>query len=138
MSTLGATSNQFTLIHNPTLHVVSGTFASLPEGGTVVANNGVHFTITYHGGAGNDVVLTQTSLPTPPGLTGITQATNGNISLSGTGAPNVTYHVQANTNLNTTNWIILGPVTADNLGALIFTDTQAGLYPRRFYRFVYP
>jgi autotransporter-associated beta strand protein len=138
MSTLGATSNQFTLIHNPTLHVVSGTFAGLPEGGTVTANNGVHFTITYHGGAGNDVVLTQTSLPTPPDLSGIARLTNGNVNITGTGAPNVTYHVRANTNLATTNWVTIGAVTADNLGALIFTDSQAGTYPARFYRFVYP
>jgi autotransporter-associated beta strand protein len=139
MSTLGATNAHYTLIHNPTLHVISGTFSGLAEGATVTANNGVHFTITYHGGpTGNDVVLAQTSLPTPPNLTGITQLTNGIITITGTGAPNVTYHVQANTNLTTTNWINLAPVTANNLGALVFTDSQANLYPERFYRFVYP
>jgi autotransporter-associated beta strand protein len=138
MSTLGATSNQFILIHNPTAHVVSGIFAGLPEGATVTANNGVHFSISYHGGFGNDVVLTQTSLPAPPDITGITQLTNGIVALTGTGAPNLTYHVQANTNLTTNNWINLGTVTADNLGALVFTDSTAALYAEKFYRFVYP
>jgi hypothetical protein len=138
MSVLGATNSHYTLIHNPTTHVISGTFSGLAEGATVAANNGVHFTITYHGGpTGNDVVLTQTSLATPPNLTGITH-TNGNVTLTGTGAPTVTYHVQANANLTTTNWINLGTVIADNLGALAFTDSQANLYPERFYRFVYP
>lgn len=40
--------------------------------------------------------------------------------------------------LGTTNWVILGPVTADNLGALIWTDSQTGADPVRFYRIVYP
>jgi hypothetical protein len=138
MSMLGALSNQFTLLHNPTAHVVNGTFAGLPEGSTVTANNGVHFTITYHGGFGHDVVLTQTSVAAPPDITGITRHTNGNVTLNATGAPYTTYHILANTNLATTNWVSLGPITANNLGALIFTDSQAGAYAARFYRIVYP
>jgi hypothetical protein len=121
--------------------VVNGTFAGLPEGATVTANNGVHFTISYHGGSGNEVVLTQTSVPAssvPPGLAGITRLANGNVTLTGTGGPNLSYHIQANTDLGTTNWVILGPVTADNLGTLIWTDSQADTYPIRFYRIVYP
>jgi hypothetical protein len=141
MSGLGVISNQFTLIQNPTIHAVSGTFAGLPEGATVTASNGVHFAISYQGGSGNDVVLTQTStpaLPAPPNLTGITLLTNGNATLHATGAPNVTYHVLANTDLGTTNWVTLGPVTAANLGTLIWTDSQAGSYPVRFFWIVYP
>jgi autotransporter-associated beta strand protein len=138
MSGVGVTNAKYTLIHNPTLHVISGTFAGLAEGATVVANNGVHFTISYKGGYGNEVVLTQTGLPAPTDITGIARSTNGIVSLHGTGAPNATYHVQANTNLIGTNWINLGPVTADGVGALLFNDSQAGLYAQRFYRFVYP
>jgi autotransporter-associated beta strand protein len=139
MSGLGATNAHYTLLSNPTTHVISGTFNGLPEGATVTANNGVHFAITYHAGpTGNDVVLTQTSLATPPSLTGITHSTNGTVTLRGTGAPNVTYHVQATTSLAPPNWVGLGPITADNLGALVFTDSQAAAYPARFYRFVYP
>jgi autotransporter-associated beta strand protein len=138
MSGVGVTNAHYTLIHNPTLHVISGTFSGLPEGATVLANNGVPFTISYHGGYGNEVVLTQTALPAPTVITSIARATNGVVSLHGTGAPNVTYHVQANTNLTTTNWINLGPVIADGVGALLFNDSQAGTYAQRFYRFVYP
>jgi hypothetical protein len=40
--------------------------------------------------------------------------------------------------LATTNWVNLGPIIANNLGALIFTDSQAALYAQRFHRFVCP
>jgi hypothetical protein len=140
MSTPGGTNYQYVFINNDASDPVTGTFAGLPEGSTVVANNGAHFTISYQGNTGNDVVLTQTTVPSAarPQLTGIDRLTNGNITVSGSGTPSATYHVQANTNLTTTNWINLGPVTADSLGALVFTDSQAALYAERFYRFVYP
>jgi hypothetical protein len=138
MSVPGGIGNQFTLLHNPTIHVVNGTFAGLPEGATVTANNGAHLTISYHAGAGNDVVLTETSLPTLPYWTSISRMTNAAMALTGIGTTNVTYHILANTNLVTTNWVNLGPATANNLGALIFTDSQAAAYPARFYRIVYP
>jgi autotransporter-associated beta strand protein len=138
MTTPGGTNYHYVFINNALNNPVTGTFAGLPEGATVVANNGAHFTITYKGNKGNDVELTQTSVPVPPSLTAINRLTNGNVTVSGTGVPNVTYHLQANTNLATTNWGTLGPVTANNLGVLIFTDSQAGTYPARFYRFVYP
>jgi hypothetical protein len=40
--------------------------------------------------------------------------------------------------MSATNWVTLGTVAANNLGVLIFTDSQAAAYPARFYRFVYP
>jgi autotransporter-associated beta strand protein len=139
MSVVGATNTHYTLIHNPTAHVISGIFNGLAEGATVTANNGVHLTITYHGGpTGNDVVLTQTTAPLSPTLTAISHATNGVVTLSGLGAPTVMYHVQATTNLAPATWIDLGPATADSLGTLGFTDAQAGTLPQRFYRLVYP
>jgi autotransporter-associated beta strand protein len=141
MTIPGATNNQYVIVNNDATDPVTGTFAGLPEGATVIANNGAHFTISYHGSIGsNDVVLTQTTVPSAarPQLTSIARLTSGNITLSGSGTPNAIYHVQANTNLMTTNWINLGPVTADGLGALVFTDSQAALYSERFYRFVYP
>ena len=47
----------FVLVDNDGSDPVSGTFAGLPNGGTVVFN-GVTLTINYAGGDGNDVVLT--------------------------------------------------------------------------------
>jgi autotransporter-associated beta strand protein len=51
---------QFMLIDNDGTDPVAGTFAGLPEGGTIVAasEDGHEFTISYRGGDGNDVVLT--------------------------------------------------------------------------------
>ena len=138
MSDLGISNSVLTLIKNNGASAVTGTFTNLPEGATLAVPSGAKFKISYKGGTGKDVVLTQTSVPAPPDIAGVTRLTNGNITLSGSGAPNTTYHVQANTNLASTNWLTISPVTANNLGALIWTDSQAGMYAQRFYRFVYP
>jgi autotransporter-associated beta strand protein len=50
----------FPIIDNDGNDAVVGTFAGLPEGATI-SNNGYQFTISYHGGDGNDVVLTNVS-----------------------------------------------------------------------------
>ena len=66
--------NAFPIIVNDGADPVVGTFAGLPEGATFVGN-GRQFSITYAGGTGNDVVLTQlgavspTSTPTPTATT---------------------------------------------------------------------
>jgi hypothetical protein len=49
--------NQFVIVQNNGSAPINGTFDGLPEGGLVVVGNQV-FKISYHGGAGNDVVLT--------------------------------------------------------------------------------
>jgi hypothetical protein len=41
-----------------TTNAISGTFAGLPEGGTVTAASGRQFRISYTGGNGNDITLT--------------------------------------------------------------------------------
>jgi autotransporter-associated beta strand protein len=65
-ATPGTTTGQaFTLIANDGADAVVGTFAGLPEGATLTAG-GRTFTITYVGGSGNDVVLTDTGAATPP------------------------------------------------------------------------
>jgi Big-like domain-containing protein len=46
-----------TIISNDGNDPVVGTFTGLPEGGTLTVN-GIVFTISYHGGDGNDVTLT--------------------------------------------------------------------------------
>ena len=78
-----AAGNAFTIINNTGGGAVAGTFAGLPEGATFVSN-GRTYQITYVGGDGNDVVVTDitqggptptftpttTLTPTPP--TGVT------------------------------------------------------------------
>jgi autotransporter-associated beta strand protein len=57
---------QFTIMNIAAGHSVTGTFNGLPEGATLDLN-GQHFSITYKGGDGNDVVLT--ALEHPPAVT---------------------------------------------------------------------
>jgi autotransporter-associated beta strand protein len=59
----GSVGNQYTIIANDGSDAVIGTFAGKPEGATF-AFGGATFQITYHGGDGNDVVLTQLTAST--------------------------------------------------------------------------
>jgi autotransporter-associated beta strand protein len=139
MGTVGTVNSQYTLINNDSADAVSGTFAGLPEGAAVTANNGVRFTISYHGGTGNDVVLTQTNLPPQPVLAGGKKLPNGSMQLNGVGITNLSYTVWANTNLCTTNWISIGSVGVPaNTNAFQFTDTGATNFPVQFYRLSWP
>jgi autotransporter-associated beta strand protein len=138
MTVVGTTNSQSTIINNDGTDAVTNTFFGLPEGATVVADNGVQFKISYHGGTGNDVVLTQTSLPAQPVFTGISNLGGGGMLLNGTGFTNLAYTVQGNTNLATPNWISVGTATANGGGQLQFTDPTAANYPIRFYRFTWP
>ena len=56
----------FMIISNDGSDAIEGTFASLPEGSSVVVtSNNRTYSISYAGGDGNDVVLTLTALPPP-------------------------------------------------------------------------
>ncbi len=135
----GAVNSHYTIISNDVAEAVSGTFAGLAEGASVVANNGVKYTISYHGGTGNDVVLTQTNLPASPILAGLQPLAGGAIRVTGTGITNLAYTVWANTNLAGTNWISLGSATVPaNTNKLQFTDANATNYAMRYYRFSWP
>jgi Bacterial Ig domain len=77
------------------------------------------------------------------GLVTIT-VSSANISRAGTNSvldftrtPNLTYRVQYNTNLLTTNWITLGSVVSDAVGHLSYTNGGA-TDPIRFYRAITP
>jgi hypothetical protein len=125
-------ADQFIIIDNDGTNAINGTFTGLPEGATVnVGTN--QLKITYAGGTGNDVVLYQGNPPSH--LTAITSISNGAKQIQGMGLSNLTYTIQAVTNLTPPNtWSNLGPATADNSGVFTFTDTNALLFPIRFYR----
>jgi len=137
MPVAGVTNSQLILINNDGSDAVTGTFAGLPEGATAVANNGAQFKISYRGGTGNDVVLTQTSPPSPPKFAHIKELAGGSMQLNGIGLSNLSYTVWANTNLTTTNWIILGTAAAVSTNVQ-FIDGNATNFSRRFYRFSWP
>ncbi len=55
--------DHFIIIDNDGTDAVQGTFAGLAEGSTITTADGQKFRITYHGGDGNDVVLTALTSP---------------------------------------------------------------------------
>jgi hypothetical protein len=73
-----------------------------------------------------------------PQINGLTHPANGQFTFSGVGLPNTTYTVQANTNLVTTNWLAIGTTTTGPLGDFQFTDLNAGIFSKRFYRLFHP
>ncbi len=131
-----AAGDQFVIINNDGNDPVLGTFNGLPEGATMT-NNGVVLSISYQGGDGNDVVL---YAGTPPArLTGITASPNGVAQIQGLGLSNLTYTIQAATNLNPViQWSGIGAALANTNGVFSFTDTNATLFPMRFYRAISP
>jgi hypothetical protein len=57
----------FTILNKVSGGAIAGTFAGIPQGGTVVGSDGTVFQVSYTGGNGNDIVLTvvQAAVPEP-------------------------------------------------------------------------
>ncbi len=55
----------FTILNKVDAGAITGTFAGIPQGGTVVGSNGTVFSVSYTGGDGNDIVLTAIAAPVP-------------------------------------------------------------------------
>ena len=97
------------------------------------ADNQISYLFNSHEyGRGNDPLVNVTAMPLLEILSGY--FTNGVFHLTGLGSPNAQYQVQANSDLNTTNWQTVGTVTATN-GIIQFDDTTA-TNRQRFYRFM--
>ena len=62
--------DSFLLVNNRGSNPVDGYFTALPEGSTVFSN-GSPFTITYHGGDGNDIMLVAVPEPTTWAMMGL-------------------------------------------------------------------
>ncbi len=131
-----AAGDRFVILNNDGNDPVQGTFSGLPEGATLT-NNGVVLSISYQGGDGNDIVL---YAGTPPArLTGVTASPNGVAQIQGLGLSNLTYAIQAATNLNPViQWSAIGAALANTNGLFSFTDTNAPQFPMRFYRAISP
>ena len=133
-----AVGNGFTIINNRSGSPVSGTFSGLPQDAYFAVGD-VVFQITYTGGSGNDVVLTQIATPSAPTMGDITKLGNGQIQLTGTGVPGWVYSVEATENVDDpASWQTIGTATADGNGALQFVDPDAPNHSMRFYRFRSP
>jgi len=136
-----------------TLTHVSATSAS---GGTLATNEGWVFyspaagftnvdTFTYtvsdtNGGTATGTVTINIKVETGQSvnITGIATTEGTNKLISFIGIPSRAYTIQAATNVPSTNWQIIGTSTAAGSGLFNFKDTNAYLYPMRFYRSVYP
>src|SRR5262249_35233098 len=122
-----AVGNSFTIINNDGADAVLGTFSGLPEG-AVFTNNGALFNILYTGGDGNDVVIYRGAPPAH--LTSISALPNSAKQIQGLGRSNLTYTIQAASNLNPViQWSNIGVSTANTSGIFSFTDTNAPLFP---------
>jgi len=130
----GGLGKQYVLIANDGVDAVNGTFNGLAEGATVTAGL-LQYAISYKGGTGNDVVLTQTAVPPSPQITLLTKLPNGQMQITGTGIAGNAYFVEATTNLGTPNWSEIGSTAVDWNGGIKFTDPNAVNFPQRFYRF---
>ena len=127
-ATLGfqsASNNTFTIVNKTSVGAVGGTFNGLPENATLNIS-GIPFRITYAGGTGNDVVLTQ--LQTPPTLNYL-WVPGTNLTLSW--ATNLGFTLEANTNLHTGGWV---PVTAPPVVGTNYVLTETTSEPQKFYR----
>jgi hypothetical protein len=72
-------------------------------------------------------------------MTRLTTLFNKFAQIEGLGVSNLTYTIEAATNLNPIiNWANLGAVPANSNGIFSFTDTNAPLFPIRFYRAASP
>lgn len=74
-------------------------------------------------GRGNEPLIQISATSVLPMLAGV--ITNGVFQLSGSGSSQTIYQIQANTNLDSANWITIGTVTADGNGNLQFHDFNA-------------
>lgn len=137
VGTAGGLSNQIVLIANDGADAVTGTFNGLPEGATVNAGL-VSYKISYVGGTGNDVVLTQTGIPPRPRITSIAKQPGGAMLLGGTGLVSTVYFVEVSTNLISTNWTAIDITASSGSGVIGYTDSDAPTHPKRFYRFRQP
>ena len=122
----------FLIIANNGTGTVAGTFAGLPEGAIFQAG-GQYFSITYKAGFHTNIVMV-TAVNPPGNFVRITPINATTVQLMGSGASNITYTIQANTNLATTNWSSVGTATANGSGIFFFNDTNTALFPQRFFR----
>ena len=73
-------------------------------------------------------------IPSPPGITAITNGGNGSVTINFSGSANQTFYVQATTNLSSAGWLNVSTNVSDAGGHSSFTDSGLTNFPQRFYR----
>jgi fibronectin-binding autotransporter adhesin len=132
----GDVSKEFTILTPMASPFPAGAFTGLAEGATVNTTSGQSFQISYHGGlSGQEVTLTQLTLPTPPQISSLQNDAEGNRVITGTGVPGMYYTLVATTNLASPVWETLFTIIAPApSGAISITDYDSSNHPLRFYR----
>jgi autotransporter-associated beta strand protein len=126
---LSASNASFTIIDNDGSEAVTNTFNGLPEGAGLNIN-GTPFQISYVGGSGNDVVLTQLAATRRPVLN-ISRGPITNVVLAW--ETNFTgFTLESNANLNTTVWTAVSPAPAVSGTNNVVTNTVNGT--QNYYR----
>ena len=124
---------QFMLIQNDGNDPINGTFAGLPEGVTFKFG-GRQWQITYHGGTGNDVVLTLLTLQLPLRVDySAINRTNKYVYVYGTGTPGMKNELHASTNLTT--WIKVDDAVRSKRHLEATDNSWDYDVPNCFYRF---
>ena len=127
-----AIGDQFTIV-DLEIGFLDGTFAGIPNGGTVTAG-GYQFQVQYGAIDGNSLVLTCVGAGlTPPTLAGGGPLTGTSFPLTFSGPAGQSYRVLTSTNvaLPLTNWAVLSTGTF-GAGPAAYTDTTA-TNRQRFY-----
>lgn len=129
----GAAGSNFTLIQNDGADPITGTFQNLAEGASF-AISGFPFEITYVGGDGNDVVLTQLSdLPIPTLSIETTPSTDLRLMWP---ADPPEFVLQMKENLGSGPWLPVETAPTEEGGNnLVVLPMDA---PRMFYRLISP
>jgi autotransporter-associated beta strand protein len=130
-ATLGfasAVSNAFTIINKPGGAAISGTFSGLAQNATFNIS-GIPFRISYTGGTGNSVVLTQL-LPLP--TLSLMQLSSSSLKFSW--PTNYTgFTLESNTNLSSNLWTLVVPTPVISGTNYVVTNSTTTL-PQCFYR----
>jgi hypothetical protein len=115
------------LVHNGTFGVVSGTFAGLPEGATVLDETGRYaFRISYVGGDGNDVTLTEVGVPAAVAAVG-PGAFDVSFARPVTGFEAADVLVTAGAGVTGTPAVTVGPAAPTGDGGVVYRVTVGGL-----------
>jgi len=111
----GATSSSYTITSVQTNHAANYTVVASNASGSVTSQVAVLTVLTSQATLSGPVV------------------TNNSFQMSVSQVSGLSYIIQGNTNLSTTNWISL----ATNTAPFTFTDTAFTNNPQRFYRGIY-